>query len=87
MLGSCSKMNSTQIPLLQCLSMIPNPPDYGNHFEIPHSRALKVPLGFKQAECLEGCILASCPVELETHVPQECQWPGFKSQLWHFLAM
>ena len=49
--------------------MIPNPPNYGAHFDINHSRALEGLLGFKQAEVLEGFILASCPVDLDTHVP------------------
>lgn len=60
-------------PLLpRYLSVILNPPDYRNHFEINHSRALEGPLGFKQAEFLEGFILASCPVDLDTHVQLEC---------------
>lgn len=42
------------------LSVIPNPPNYGIHFEINHSKALEGPLGFKQAEFLQGFILASC---------------------------
>lgn len=53
--------------------MIPDSPDYGNRFEINHSRALEVPLGFTQAELLEGFILVSCPVELDAHVQLEFQ--------------